>query len=95
MLIPSAKSTPALPFHEISKSKFLSQTPTKGKVYRVIHIVQANETYNTLERLYKVTAQDIMKWNHIGPGEALAKGRQLIIWKRSSNLEWNRTFKKP
>ncbi|ABQ54563.1 transglycosylase SLT domain-containing protein [Legionella pneumophila serogroup 1] len=95
LLIPSAKSTPSLPFHEISKSKFLSQTPTKGKVYRVIHIVQANETYNTLERLYKVTAQDIMKWNHIGSGEALVKGRQLIIWKKSSNLEWNRTFKKP
>ncbi|HIF0331242.1 TPA: LysM peptidoglycan-binding domain-containing protein, partial [Legionella pneumophila] len=87
LLIPSTKNTPVLPFHEISKSKFLRQTPIKGKVYRVIHIVQPNETYHTLERLYKVTSQDIMKWNHIGAGVALVKGQQLIIWKKSSDLK--------
>lgn len=82
LLIPSTKNTPVLPFHEISKSKFLSQTPIKGKVYRVIHIVQPNETYNTLERLYKVTSQDIKKWNHLTTEVPLASGQQLIIWKK-------------
>ncbi|MCL5272503.1 MAG: transglycosylase SLT domain-containing protein [Gammaproteobacteria bacterium] len=82
LLIPSTKNSPVLPFHEISKSKFLSQTPIKGKVYRVIHIVQPNETFNTLERLYKVTSQDIKKWNHLITEAPLASGQQLIIWKK-------------
>jgi LysM repeat protein len=82
LLIPSTKNTPVLPFHEISKAKFLSQTPIKGKVYRVIHIVQPNENFITLERLYRVTMQDIMKWNHLATGAALANGQQLIIWKK-------------
>ncbi len=82
LLIPSTKNTPVLPFHEISKAKFLSQTPIKGKVYRVIHIVQPNETFNTLERVYKVTMEDIIKWNHLTPGVALSYGKQLIIWKK-------------
>ena len=82
LLIPSTKNTPVLPFHEISKSKFLSQTSIKGKVYRVIHIVQPNESYRTLEMLYKVSTQDIMNWNHLSPGVALVQGQQLIIWKK-------------
>ncbi|KTD46269.1 transglycosylase SLT domain-containing protein [Legionella quateirensis] len=82
LLIPSTKNTPVLPFHEISKSKFLSQTSIKGKVYRVIHIVQPNESYRTLEMLYKVSTQDIMNWNHLSPGAALLNGQQLIIWKK-------------
>ncbi|MBL7480385.1 transglycosylase SLT domain-containing protein [Legionella bononiensis] len=82
LLIPSTKNTPVLPFHEISKSKFLSQTSIKGKVYRVIHIVQPNESYRTLEMLYKVSTQDIMNWNHLGSGVALVQGQQLIIWKK-------------
>ncbi|KTD38320.1 membrane bound lytic murein transglycosylase D [Legionella moravica] len=82
LLIPSSKNSPVLPFHEISKSKFLSQTSIKGTVYRVIHIVQPNESYKTLEMLYKVTTQDIMNWNHLNSETALVNGQQLIIWKK-------------
>ncbi len=82
LLIPSTHNSPVLPFHEISKAKFLSQTPIKGKVYRVIHIVQPNESYSTLEMLYQITTQDIIKWNHLTVGRELSSGQQLIIWKK-------------
>ncbi|WP_058493498.1 LysM peptidoglycan-binding domain-containing protein [Legionella worsleiensis] len=82
LLIPSTKNTPVLPFHEISKSKFLSQTSFKGEVYRVIHIVQPNESYSSLEKLYHVTAKDIMNWNHLSPEAPLSTGQQLIVWKK-------------
>lgn len=82
LLIPNTKNTPLLPFHEISKAKFLIQTPIKSVEYKVIHIVQPKDTYKTIEKFYGVTTQDLLKWNHLDQGISLAKGQQLIIWKK-------------
>lgn len=82
LLIPSTKNTPVLPFHEISKSKFLNQSLNKPSEYRVIHIVQPQDTYQTIEQLYGVPLQDLLKWNHLDKRMPIVTGQQLIIWKK-------------
>ncbi len=83
VLIPSGRkpviatkaSTPAGP----KTSHFMAT-----KQYKVIHIVQKNESYQQVQLKYGVTAHDIQSWNHLGSKNQLRQGQQLIIWKRSS-----------
>ncbi len=82
LLIPSTKNTPVLPFHEVSKAKFLNITPIKSKEYKVIHIVQPRDTYKTIEQLYKITIPDLLRWNNLVKEEPLTKGQQLVIWRQ-------------
>lgn len=85
LLIPSTKNTPVLPFHEVSKAKFLSLSLKTPSEYRVIHIVQPSDSYRKIENLYRVTNQDILAWNHLEKGRPLLPGQQLIIWKKVSS----------
>ncbi|WP_423202723.1 LysM peptidoglycan-binding domain-containing protein [Legionella nagasakiensis] len=51
--------------------------------YKVIHIVQKNDSYSQLEKKYGVTEHDIRKWNNLG-AHPLHRGQQLIIWKHNN-----------
>lgn len=81
LLIPNSKNTPVLPLHEISKAKFLNLNIIKPKQYRVIHIVQSRDTFKVIEKLYKVSTQDLINWNHLEQDKPLIQGQQLVIWK--------------
>jgi membrane-bound lytic murein transglycosylase D len=50
--------------------------------HRVIHIVQNNDSYQTIQRLYGVTLQEIQTWNKLSVNQALRPGQQLVIWKK-------------
>jgi membrane-bound lytic murein transglycosylase D len=83
LLIPGAKNVPVLPLHEFSKSEFLQLSIIKPKEYRVIHIVQPSDSYQSLETLYGVNKEKILIWNKLPNGMPLRKGQQLVIWKRA------------
>lgn len=55
-------------------------TPTVGS-HRMIHIVQAADSYQRLEKMYGVKANDILSWNKLSSNQGLRVGQQLIIWK--------------
>ena len=82
VLIPSNKK-PVL----ATKPQNLAPTKTNHFVtneqYKVIHIVQKNETYAHLEKKYGIGRKSIATWNHLKSNSALRPGQQLIIWKKS------------
>ena len=88
VLIPSGKNTPApAPIKNIiaspTPSPIHTQHFTVAKQYKVIHIVQKNESYPDIEKKYGVTARDIQSWNHLNQKTPLRNGQQLTLWKRS------------
>ncbi len=80
VLIPSSKNTTVvhktLPVIETSR-------PATSQAYKVVHIVQPGDTYQTLGKKYNVTTATIQSWNPTNELSALKTGSQLIIWKRT------------
>lgn len=64
-------------------SKKPSIGPASLENYKVLHIVQTNETFNSLAQKYHVSPEAIKQWNHIASNTALQKNQQLIIWKHT------------
>lgn len=54
------------------------------KEYKMIHIVQNDESYQHLQTKYGVSAHEIQAWNTLDANTPLYVGQQLIIWKRST-----------
>lgn len=78
LLIPSSKNAIA------AKSAPVLRTPDHPATlqpYKVVHIVQMGETFQTLEKKYSVTESKIRFWNKLNSTKKLAKGDQLIIWR--------------
>ena len=85
VLIPSSKNTTsAAKGTTNAKTMPPAQHFLAAKQYKMVHIVQRNETYPQLQQKYGVSAQDIQTWNHLDAKTPLKPGQQLIIWKRSS-----------
>ncbi len=83
LLIPSTRNAPVIVRKEPSTP--VQQVPHQIAMpqnQRVIHIVQENETYQTLIKAYNVSAKDIQIWNKLANNQSLQKGQQLIIWKK-------------
>ena len=82
VLIPSSKNTTVT-----SQTNTPPSTPTQHfiatKQYKVVHIVQKNESFQQIQQKYGVTAQDIQSWNHLIAQKPLSPGQQLIIWRQS------------
>ena len=81
LLIPSSKTiavNSALP-----PTTNLTRTPTPLQDYKVLHIVQERETFNSLAQKYQVTPEAIKQWNQIASNTPLKKNQQLIIWKHT------------
>jgi len=74
VLIPSKKRP------IIAKARLIKTPPQILKQYKVIHIVQAQDSFNSLEKKYNVNRSQIQRWNHL-KSKPLHKGQALIIWK--------------
>ena len=81
VLIPSSKNT-TITTKTPNPPAPKTQHFTAAKQYKMIHIVQRNESYQHLQKKYDVTAHDIQTWNHLNSKTPLRPGQQLIIWKR-------------
>jgi membrane-bound lytic murein transglycosylase D len=80
VLIPSNKNTPILAGNKPATA-FVPDRPAILQRYKVIHIVQSDDTYQGLEKKYHVKTAEIQSWNNISWNSPLQKGTQLIIWK--------------
>lgn len=83
VLIPSGKK----PVETVKLSP--SSTPKSPslialKKYKMIHIVQKNESFAQLQKKYHVTLQDLLTWNHLNAKQPLHSGQQLTLWKQSN-----------
>ncbi len=82
ILIPSSKNTTIL-----TTNKAIEPIKTQHFIatqqYKVLHIVQTNESFKDLEKKYTVTIKDIRKWNNLNDNSPIKIGQQLIIWKLS------------
>ncbi len=56
---------------------------TALKQYKIIHIVQPNESYAQIQKKYGISMNQIKSWNKLKSKNALQRGQQLIIWRRS------------
>ncbi|KTD24442.1 LysM peptidoglycan-binding domain-containing protein [Legionella maceachernii] len=81
ILIPSSKNAPVAAIPKTTPPVEIDKPPTT-QTYKVIHIVQPGDTYQTLEKKYNVTSIDIQNWNQTNAASGLKIGSQLIIWKR-------------
>ncbi|MDA9272222.1 LysM peptidoglycan-binding domain-containing protein, partial [bacterium] len=53
------------------------------KQYKIIHIVQKNDSYPQLQKQYGTSPQQIRHWNALKPNSTLRPGQQLVIWRQS------------
>jgi len=85
VLIPSGKNTsgtsaittPDAPARQEAASF------TAVKQYKVIHIVQKNDSYQQLQKKYGVSANQIRQWNKLSSKTPLRRGVQLVIWQQN------------
>ncbi len=82
ILIPSTKNIALTAIKRI-KPIIEADRPISSLVYKVIHIVQPGDSYQSLETRYKVSMSNIQDWNNIKVNTPLQTGMQLIIWKPS------------
>jgi len=83
VLIPSGKKP--LETVKLTPSSTKKSTPLIAlKQYKVIHIVQKNESFSQLQKKYNVSLKDILAWNHLNTKQPLHSGQQLTIWKRNN-----------
>lgn len=82
ILIPSTNNTPVAAPKAPDLKKPIERTIIGPRNHRLIHIVQKNDTFKSLESLYKVKAKDIKNWNKLAEISSLQQGQQLIIWKQ-------------
>ena len=50
------------------------------KTYKVIHIVQKNDNYLSLNKKYSTTTAEIRRWNGIKFNQSLRPGQALTLW---------------
>lgn len=81
VLIPSKKEPiPAVKVQSVVTASHAPQfTPVKH--YKIIHVVQKNDTVKTIQQKYGVTAEQIQSWNHLSSPLVLSLNQPLIIWK--------------
>ena len=86
VLIPNAKK-PAV----VAKVKAHSVAPVRTnkpryvalKQYKIIHIVQRNESYAQIQKKYGISKNQIKSWNRLKSHNTLQRGQQLTIWRNS------------
>lgn len=59
-----------------------------NQTYKVIHIVQKNDSFETLNRKYGTPEQAIRDWNHLGTEHPLQQGQELLIWKQRTSGDY-------
>lgn len=64
--------------------KKAASTPSAGTKSATIHVVKAGETLFAVSRLYKVSVDDIKKWNSL-TSESLSIGQELSINGKATN----------
>lgn len=81
LLIPGHKNLPHAVNQTVKKIKRINRS-TASRFQRVVHIVQKEDSYRSLSRMYGVTPGEIRYWNNLPSARTLPVGTQLTLWKR-------------
>jgi len=79
VMIPSPKNTPisVQATNHIKRENHFNP----GNVHKILHIVQKQDTTNSIAKRYGVTPGQLYQWNNLKPGVALKANQQLFIYK--------------
>jgi len=58
------------------------------KAYKVIHIVQKNDSFETLNQKYGTPEQAVRAWNHLGDEHPIQPGQELLLWKQQTPKDY-------
>ncbi|WP_419418615.1 LysM peptidoglycan-binding domain-containing protein [Legionella sp. D16C41] len=83
ILLPSTRNAPTA--DPKTAPTIIADRPATIQTYKVIHIVQPGETFQSLEKKYGIKTTDIKSWNNLAAKQSLIKGEQLIIWRKAIN----------
>ncbi len=53
----------------------------ENNTYKVLHIVQKRDSFETLRQKYGVSEEAVRAWNHLGTEHPIQPGQELLIWK--------------
>lgn len=64
------------------------------KRYKVIHVLSSSDTYESLQKHYHVTDQELKSWNqNLALADELVPGQSIVIWKKNSNQDDDYTIR--
>jgi membrane-bound lytic murein transglycosylase D len=66
------------------RKKTLQNINRKGT--RIVHIVQAGDSFWDISRKYKVNLRNLARWNGMATRDPLRTGQKLVIWARNGAL---------
>lgn len=67
--------------HTLHTTKIAPKSNRSPQTYKVLHIVQGSDSFNSLAKKYHVNPEKIKEWNNLASTTPLHKNQQLIIWK--------------
>jgi len=59
-----------------------------NQTYKVIHIVQKHDSFETLSRKYGAPEHAVRAWNHLGTEHPIQPGQELLIWKQRTSSDY-------
>ncbi len=86
VLIPNAKKpavVASVKAHSVTPARTNKPRYTALKQYKIIHIVQKNESYAQIQKKYGISKNQIRSWNRLKSHNTLQRGQQLTIWRNS------------
>lgn len=86
VLIPTSKHTPVIA-HTPSRPSIKTPHFQALQTYKLIHIVQRNDSYVTIAKKYHVSINQLKQWNALKPNTPLHRGQQLVIWHRKKTID--------
>jgi membrane-bound lytic murein transglycosylase D len=71
---------------QIKKTDVTVPEPTipDKSTYKVLHIVQKNDSFEMLNEKYGATETAVRAWNHLGNEQSMQPGQELLIWKNKN-----------
>ncbi len=57
-------------------------SPTGGD--KITHIVRPGDSLWSIARMYRVSVEDLLAWNHLPPGVTLRLKQEIVVWKNQT-----------
>lgn len=85
LIIPVASRKPSAYALSADQRRRATQRIPRGG-HKVVHIVEAGDTFWKLARKHHVSVQQLAKWNGMAPRDPLKPGQRLVIWSHAKRV---------
>ena len=86
MLVPDHMTTK--PIQTVKVQPLPAPNLPSNQTYKVIHIVQKNDSFETINRKYGTPEHAVRAWNHLGTEHPIQPGQELLIWKNRTSSDY-------